>query len=279
MIFPTINAERLQRFADTHGYGPVHVLPEVDSTHAWIRRELAAGRPLAPLTIVTTEDQQAGRGRHQRTWVTPAGTAIALSIYLEPGQLPLNTWSWLTMMLALSVNTALQEHYHVAAELKWPNDVLVAPGNKICGVLAEILRTSGPTPALVVGCGLNVHQNRSDIPNGGVSLASLGCADVDRNDVIERILTTFKQWYDRWLAAAGDAVTSGLHAAVTKHCATLRQECILHLPDGSTVLGQSAHLTTTGALHFTPHTGDSFDVSAADVEHCRPTNRSAPDDS
>lgn len=128
---------------------------KVGSTNQ-VARELAdAGA--ADGTVVTSEAQSAGRGRQGRPWSTPAGAALAWSLLLRrtvevPGTLPLQ--------VGVAVCEAVESLGVERAELKWPNDVLIA-GRKCAGVLVEARPQDGWA---VVGVGLNLSVREQDFP-------------------------------------------------------------------------------------------------------------------
>lgn len=110
-------------------------------------KELAAGG--APHgTLVTAGSQTAGHGRQGRSWVTPAGEALLMSLVLrrarDGGQAP----SLLPLLAAVAVAEAIGD----AARIKWPNDVLV-DDRKVAGILAEARPGEGWA---VLGIGVNV---------------------------------------------------------------------------------------------------------------------------
>jgi BirA family biotin operon repressor/biotin-[acetyl-CoA-carboxylase] ligase len=112
-------------------------------------RELAlAGAPHGAL--VTAGGQTAGRGRQGRTWTTPPGTALALSLVLRDAP----------PLLPLVAAVAVAEECGPQARIKWPNDVLV-DGRKVAGILAEGRPHEGWT---VLGIGVNVAVDPAGLP-------------------------------------------------------------------------------------------------------------------
>jgi BirA family biotin operon repressor/biotin-[acetyl-CoA-carboxylase] ligase len=125
----------------------------VGSTNEVARSLALAGA--ADGTVVTSEEQTAGRGRQGRSWSTPAGSALAWSLLLRrrvevPGTLPLQ--------IGVAVCEAVESFGAGPAEVKWPNDVWLE-GRKCAGVLVEARPQDGWA---VIGVGLNLS-----IPDGG----------------------------------------------------------------------------------------------------------------
>lgn len=137
--------------------GPLRYYDRIASTNDDARRW--ASRGAQDLSLVVADEQTAGRGRINRRWFTPPGAALAFSLILQSRQQEHTPASWLiprfTALGALAVCDALQEEYKVAAQIKWPNDVLVG-GGKVAGVLVETQWLGDQLQAAIVGIGVNV---------------------------------------------------------------------------------------------------------------------------
>ena len=106
------------------------------------------------LSLVIADEQTAGRGRLDRKWFTPRGTALAFSLILRPSaeeKLYLNRMAGLA---ALAVADALRTR-GLVAQVKWPNDVLLN-GHKVAGILVESVWSGEEVDCLVIGIGINV---------------------------------------------------------------------------------------------------------------------------
>ena len=101
--------------------------------------------------VIATGNQTAGRGRLDRSWDTPAGTAAAMSMVLRPHLEP-QLFGTLTLVVADALVRWFRE-LDVNAGVKWPNDVLGPDGKKLCGILAQWLPQ---TNTVVVGIGTNL---------------------------------------------------------------------------------------------------------------------------
>ncbi len=141
----------------------VLLFPKLDSTNAYLMKLAEQGEPEG--TVVLAEEQTAGRGRLGRTWKAPPGTSILISVLLRPKASLIDS-SKLSLVAALAVGHTLREVLVLSSTVKWPNDVLIN-GRKVCGILAEAPTSAGvgSTPALVLGIGLNVNQERQDFPS------------------------------------------------------------------------------------------------------------------
>ncbi|MCB1136434.1 MAG: biotin--[acetyl-CoA-carboxylase] ligase [Chlamydiia bacterium] len=158
----------------------------IDSTNTWARHALASLDPLA-LTVVTAKQQTAGRGRQGRTWFSPPGVNLIMTLVLfdsiDPGQL--------TQVMALAV----AEETH--GKVKWPNDVL-REGKKLAGVLCET--ASKPAEARILGVGVNVNMSDEDLSQIDQPATSLrACTGHDweieslRCRIIDRFMALLEQ--------------------------------------------------------------------------------------
>ncbi|MFF5626034.1 biotin--[acetyl-CoA-carboxylase] ligase [Microbacterium sp. LWH10-1.2] len=241
----------------------LRVLSETGSTNADLRAQSADAGGWPHLSAIATDNQTAGRGRLDRSWIAPPGAAIAVSVLLRelPQRPEARGWIPLAAGVAMSDAIAAQLPGHDVA-VKWPNDILV-DGGKICGILAEAV-----TEAVIVGTGVNTGMAASDLPvPTATSFAVLGAeADADR------LIADYLRGLDRLLTAlidAGDAVSSGLHSAASARCATIGAEVTVSLPGDRTLQGTALSLDDDGRLMVLAD-GVEHAVSAGDVVHVRP---------
>ena len=113
-------------------------------------------------TIVVADRQTKGRGRLGRSWHSPAGTGIYLSILLRPGFSPERA-PGLSIMTGLALAITLERYCRHRVKLKWPNDLWIG-GKKAAGILTELSAERGRIEYVVVGVGINVNQRRADFP-------------------------------------------------------------------------------------------------------------------
>lgn len=164
-----------------------------DSTNARGRELAAAGAPHG--TVVTAWEQSVGRGRQGRSWVAPAGRALLCSVVVrDPPRL-----------LPLAAGVAVAEVTGRDAQVKWPNDVLVA-GRKVAGILVE----GRPQERwAVIGIGVNVAVRADDLPAELRSAAgTLGLAAAAVEPTLVRLLAALERWISADAAAVLDAVRS-----------------------------------------------------------------------
>jgi BirA family transcriptional regulator, biotin operon repressor / biotin---[acetyl-CoA-carboxylase] ligase len=176
---------------------------ECESTQA-----LLLGSGLPEGAVAATDHQTAGRGRLGRRWLAPPGSALLVSILLRPPSeqhLP-----QLSLVAAVAVAETVEDATGLAAQVKWPNDVMVNR-RKVAGILAEL--SDG---AVVVGIGLNVNQTRdelpADAPTRAASLRSLTGVTYPRATLLGSLLLRFERAYDAWLGGGLDAIYGDLGA-------------------------------------------------------------------
>ncbi len=122
---------------------------------AWARDEVERGRA-APGAAFVADAQTAGRGRHGRSWSSPAGKGLYLTVVL-PESLAAPS---VTLAAALAVAEAVEAVSGVSPRLKWPNDLLLGE-RKLGGVLGEVV-PGGNGAAVLLGIGINVGQDERD---------------------------------------------------------------------------------------------------------------------
>ncbi|MBT8089163.1 MAG: biotin--[acetyl-CoA-carboxylase] ligase [Gammaproteobacteria bacterium] len=132
--------------------GRLEIFAEIDSTNSYLMQQPAPAP--GKINIALTDNQTAGRGRHGRTWQSPPGSGLCLSLAytfaLPPPNLPA-----LTLALGLGVIRTLGKLNAMAVQLKWPND-LIALGCKLGGILTESRAQPDGAMTVVTGIGLNI---------------------------------------------------------------------------------------------------------------------------
>ena len=119
-----------------------------DEALAWAANEAK------DLSLVIADEQTAGRGRLDRKWFTPLGTALAFSLILRPTTDERPYLSRIVGLAALAVTDTLRAR-RLTPQIKWPNDVLLL-GHKVAGILVESVWTGEDIDCVVIGIGINV---------------------------------------------------------------------------------------------------------------------------
>ena len=242
----------------------VHVIDTVDSTNAKLVRDAEDDPDGHPhLSVLLTRDQRASRGRLSRTWVTPPGSALAVSVLLRVGAVAVHDRGWIPLVAGAAMVDAVaaQLPAHDVA-VKWPNDVLV-DGRKICGILVEVVPSDPHT--VVVGAGVNTTMSEAELPvPTATSFAALrAVADEDR--LVAVFLDALRDRIARLAVGGGAAVASD----VVARCGTLGTRVTVSLPDGGVIEGTAARLDADGRLVVATDDGPESVVGAGDVVHVR----------
>lgn len=170
-----------------------------DSTNLRIKQAGDEGAPHG--TLAVADRQTAGRGRRGRTWESPAGSSIYMSILLRPEIAP-NKASMLTLVMALSVVEGIQECIgnDRDIQIKWPNDIIIN-GKKLAGILTEMSSQIDYINHVTVGVGINVNMTEfpEEIADTATSLR-LECGHtVKRASLIAAVMERLEENYEIFL--------------------------------------------------------------------------------
>ncbi len=158
----------------------------LDSTSEEAKRRALGGDP-GRLWIVA-ETQTAGRGRHGRAWRSPRGNFFGSALLVDP--CAISEGAELGFVAGVATQAAVGD-FGVAAQLKWPNDLLV-DGAKLSGVLLEAWNV-GPHYAVAVGVGVNLAEHPPDLPYRATHLAELAGRPVAVREFVERLAVRFDE--------------------------------------------------------------------------------------
>lgn len=139
----------------------IHYFDEIDSTQE-AARELAAGGA-AQGSVVIAERQSAGRGRMGRSWHSPSGVNLYMTIVLRP-RMPLSEVPLLSLVAGVAAAQAIEPIAPRLVSLKWPNDIWLR-GRKAGGIIAEAVTDhSQALDFVLLGIGINVNLDANDVP-------------------------------------------------------------------------------------------------------------------
>ena len=161
-------------------------------------------------TTVVAEMQTAGRGRHGRVWFSPAGAGLYVSIIVRPRP-SLSKGEHPATLLTLAAGVAIAEAVRVTtglpAEIKWPNDIVIAR-RKLAGILTEAAVHGSSPQFVVLGFGVNL-QPAAYPPELGSRVTSIGAETsrpVDRAFVLAEILAAISSRYADLCEGRFDAI-------------------------------------------------------------------------
>ncbi len=184
----------------------LHVYDSVDSTNLVLRRLASEGAPEGTVTIAAS--QTGGRGRKGRSFYSPQGTGVYVSLLLKPKIAP-DDATLITTTAAVAVCEAVEALSGKPAEIKWVNDVFL-DGKKICGILTEgsFDMESGQFEYAVLGTGINVYEPEGGFPEEIRAVAGnvLSAPTSDgKNRMIAEYLNHFLPLYRRLGSAEANA--------------------------------------------------------------------------
>lgn len=174
--------------------GEIYHFGSLGSTNDWLKDASRQGLP--EWSLVLTDCQTAGRGRHGHAWASPPGN-LYLSVLLKP-RLPTERVGLLPLLAGVAVAEAAGT-WGIEAQLKWPNDVVVG-GRKLAGILVEGVSGGAAIEAVVVGVGLNLLLELGGVPEdvrlSAVSVEALAERLVSPAEAAASVLGRLRAWYD-----------------------------------------------------------------------------------
>lgn len=233
----------------------------IDSTNTRAKELAAQGAPHG--TVLIADHQTGGRGRLGRTFLSPAGTGIYMSVILRPN-CPPHQLMHLTCAAAVSMCDAVENAVGFRPGIKWTND-LVWESKKLAGILTELsIRPDGIVDYAVVGIGVNCCQQVSDFPEEIRHMAlSLSCAagrSIDRAGVAAAMIEALYKM-DRSLLSHKEAIMDQYR----HDCITLGREVSLLSADGSVRYGTALSVDDEGALVVCFNNGITETVNSGEI--------------
>ncbi len=167
--------------------GRVQHFAEIDSTSTRLMQEGPGG--VEHGTVYVADAQTLGRGRGAHAWSSPPGSGLYVSMLLRPALAPRDAL-WFSLAAGLAAQTAVRQAAGVTPDLRWPNDLLCGP-RKLGGILTELQAEVTRVRFLVIGIGINVHQQQfaPELAGAATSLAlEAPRAKVDRQTLLATLL-------------------------------------------------------------------------------------------
>jgi BirA family transcriptional regulator, biotin operon repressor / biotin---[acetyl-CoA-carboxylase] ligase len=254
----SMNQNELKKALSALPLGDVRYFESIGSTNnealAW------ATSGAKDLSLVIADEQTAGRGRLDRKWFTPKGTALALSVILRPTAAEKAYLMRMVGLAALAIADSLRTR-GLIAQIKWPNDVLLI-GRKVAGILVESVWSGEEVDGLVIGIGMNVL--REAVPSAellqfpATSLEeSLGPV-VARERILHDILASM-------IALRPHLGSDSFLASWEKALAFHGEQVQAEQGDGSLITGKLLGLEPDGSLRLMDEAGASLTVRFGDV--------------
>ena len=200
-----MDIKKIQTKLKTSLFGTnIYYKESLDSTNAYTMRLAKEGAPEG--TVVLTEFQESGRGRHNRPWFSSHGENLLMSILLRP-ELEVEMVQKIALATATILIDSIKDFYKnrkikvSELEVKWPNDILLN-GKKLGGILAESKLKNKTMEALVIGIGLNVNSTQKEFPkdirDSAISLKDVIGIDTSIENLLTFFLKRFEQNYMKY---------------------------------------------------------------------------------
>lgn len=238
-----------------------------DSTNLRIRELGDAGAPHG--TLAVADRQTAGRGRRGRSWESPPGSSIYMSVLLRP-DIPPDRAPMLTLVMALSVAEGIRQCIETGGDsgnsleiqIKWPNDIIIS-GKKLAGILTEMSSQVDYINHVTVGVGINV--NRTEFPEEIRETASSLCLEcghtVKRAPLIAAVMERMEDNYDIFLR------TLDLSGLLERYSALLvnRDREVMVLGTKEQYRAYALGINSTGELIVRREDGSTEEIFAGEV--------------
>jgi BirA family biotin operon repressor/biotin-[acetyl-CoA-carboxylase] ligase len=234
----------------------IHYFREIGSTMDTARELAKEGAEEG--TIVIAEIQTRGRGRLSREWLSPEG-GIYFTIILRPRISPAYA-PRINLMAAVAVAATIRKLFGLKAELKWPNDILVA-GKKVCGILAEMDAEMDVVNFVNVGIGINANTPVPKFNKTATSLRDELGREVSRKEFVRALLAEMDKRQARLMKSELLQEWTNLSGTLNKRVS------ITSL--GEEVTGQAVDIDVTGALLLKSKDGSLKTVRVGDCVHLR----------
>jgi BirA family biotin operon repressor/biotin-[acetyl-CoA-carboxylase] ligase len=225
-----------------------------------VARELAISGADEGLCVIASE-QTAGRGRQGRSWSSPPGEGLYLSLILRPS-VKASDSALITLAAAVAVAETLRMDFQICGDIKWPNDVLVG-ARKICGILVEASIDDDRLQYAIIGVGVNIAQRAFDrqLVDRATSIMLETGRVILPQDFAEALLPRLEAWYSAAMSERDRVIDRWEELSSSSH------DCLVSIEssDGS-VEGVTRGLTVNGALIVEMADGQRREIVSGEVK-------------
>ncbi len=221
----------------------VRCFDEVASTNT----EAKHARDAQNGALFIADTQTAGRGRLGRSWISPKGCGIWMSLLLTPDIAP-ERIPQITLVAGMSVCRAIG----AGAMIKWPNDIVIGT-KKVCGILTEY---SGGRVICGIGINVNTRAFPEELSHIATSIYLQTGRETDRAALTAAVMNEFEPLYDRFLSGGFAALSDEYKA----RCVTIGREVTV-TGAGEAVSGTATGITPDGGLVLDTENGQKIITS------------------
>ncbi len=258
-----IYVDKIKKFLSSSMFSDnIEVHSIVDSTNNLSRDKAQLGAPEG--IVVISNEQTAGKGRRGRTFQSPVGGGIYMSILLRPG-IHISRIQIITLIAAISVVRALDKAVGISASIKWVNDILV-DNKKICGILTEgsIDAEDGATNFAIVGIGINVKSITSmpdDIKEIATDVVSNTKKHVCRCELIAQVLMQFDKIYSEYMKSGQDKKIISIY----KENLCMLGRDITVISQNKNYIARAVDITESGGLLVRNENGEIIELNSGEI--------------
>lgn len=232
---------------------------ETDSTN--IQAKLAGENGAVHGTLAVADRQVAGKGRRGRSWESPKGMCVYMTLLQRPKIAPAKA-PMLTLVMALSVAEAIRQETGMAAEIKWPNDIVLNK-KKLCGILTEMSTEIHEINYVVTGVGINVNQEKfsGEIQERATSLLIESGHRIRRSELIAAVMERYEENYEIFMKTED---LSGLQEKYNRMLVNYNKEVRVLEPKGE-YNAHASGINSQGELIVTTSEGEEKHIFAGEV--------------
>ena len=238
---------------------PILRVESISSTNDMARDHALSGA--AEGLCVIAREQTSGRGRQGRSWSSPPGEGLYMSLVLRP-KVQASESALITLAAAIAVTESLRLDFNVHGDIKWPNDVLVN-GRKICGILVEAAIERDRLQYAIMGIGVNIGQRLfpEQVRDSATSiLLETGCA-IEPEDFARAMLPRLEHWYAAALSQPDQVIGRWEELSSSSH------DCLVRVESADIVIeGMTCGLTAAGALIVERANGERCEIVSGEVK-------------
>lgn len=235
-------------------------LPSCHSTNSIALDKIRSGEATNGL-IVITDEQTSGRGQRGNVWLSKPGANLTLSIIYLPEVFPVQDGFYLNMVASLAVSETLQTLLpQKSVSVKWPNDVYCGV-KKLSGILIENAIRGNYISSSIIGIGINVNENITQLPNAGSLYQEINHI-LNLQDIFTILIENIERYY--LLLMSGQKTE--LFKQYTQQLFRLNQQCMYKDAEGE-FTGTIKGITADGKLVMQRNSGETLFYNFKEVEY------------
>ena len=243
----------------------IHYQDEMESTNTTLLELGEKGASEG--TVVIADRQTGGRGRLDRSWISPPGANLYISILFRP-EIVASDAPLFTLIASIALIEVIQRLGVADTSIKWPNDIVIQE-KKVSGVLTEMRSKREMVDFIVVGIGVNINMTREDVNSEMGQVARIATSikehlgkDVDRAKFAADVLLELESRYQIFLSKGRAAIINEW----TSRWGDLNKQVIVTINEDERFEGTAVGVDEKGYLLVKTDDGETKKVVAGDVK-------------